>query len=159
MLLFSAALALAWDAVWPRPLAPPLLPGAVAGSRQIVLAFVAAAFVYAAFVGDFPRYSWQATVAVIVPGALALSIAWRGPLRPRPIPGPVGPVGAIAWLSVFVALSLWELVQLLLQPNLITDSYAHPTISVLTDPALATHPGRSIALLVWLLVGGWLLAR
>jgi len=53
---------------------------------------------------------------------------------------------------------LWELTQLLLQPTLTTDSYAHPTISVLTDPVLASHVGRSILLFVWLAVG-WFLVR
>ena len=56
----------------------------------------------------------------------------------------------MAWVSLFIALGLWELSALLLQPTLTTDSYAHPTISVLTDPVLATHLGRSIALFAWL---------
>jgi hypothetical protein len=55
-------------------------------------------------------------------------------------------------------LGLWELTQLLLQPTLTTDSYAHPTISVLTDPLLASHVGRSILLFVWL-AAGWFLVR
>ena len=38
-------------------------------------------------------------------------------------------------------------------PSLTTDSYAHPTLSVMSDPALATHPGRTIALFVWLAIG------
>ena len=62
----------------------------------------------------------------------------------------------MAWAAVFVTLGLWELTQLLLQPTLTTDSYAHPTISVLSDPVLATHPGRSIALFVWLALGWFL---
>ena len=56
------------------------------------------------------------------------------------------------------ALSLWELISLLLQPSLTTDSYAHPTISVLTDPVLASHPGRTIVLILWLAFG-WFLLR
>jgi hypothetical protein len=60
---------------------------------------------------------------------------------------------------VFVALGLWELTQLLLQPSLTTDSQAHPTLSVLTDPVLGTHPGRSIALFAWAAFGWFLLQR
>ena len=85
-------------------------------------------------------------------------LSWPGPLHRRPEPGPIGTVGAVAWMSVFIGLGLWELTQLLLQPNLTTDSYAHPTISTLSDPIFATHPGRTIGLLVWLLFG-WFLVR
>jgi len=57
---------------------------------------------------------------------------------------------------VFLALALWELAALLLQPSLTSPSAAHPTISTLMDPVLASHLGRSIALLLWLAFG-WLL--
>jgi hypothetical protein len=120
---------------------------------------IAAAIAFAAIVGTFGRYSWPATVAIILPGTAALLITWRGPLRHRAEPGPTPLVGIVAWASVFVALALWELTSLLLQPSLTTDSYAHPTLSVLTDPALATHPGRSIALFAWLALGGFLILR
>src|SRR5439155_6354708 len=109
--------------------------------------------------GGYHRYSWQATVAVAVPGAIALALAWRGPVRARRDPGPLDPAGAGAWLGVLVALGLWELTQLLLQPSLTTDSYAHPTLSVLSDPALATQAGRTIGLFVWLGVGLGLMLR
>jgi hypothetical protein len=56
-------------------------------------------------------------------------------------------------------LGLWELTQLLLQPSLTTDSWRHPTISVLSDPILASHPGRTIGLILWLLFGWFLLDR
>ena len=54
----------------------------------------------------------------------------------RDVP-PLDPIGAIAWVSAFVGLALWELAALLLQPSLTTDSQVHPTISVLTDPTMA----------------------
>jgi hypothetical protein len=110
-------------------------------------------------VGGFARYSWATTAAVVIPGAIVLAASWNGPLTPRPAPGPIGTVGAVAWLAVFIPLGLWELTQLLLQPNLTTDSWAHPTLSVLTDPILASHPGRAVGLMVWLLFGWFLLDR
>ncbi|MDP9342486.1 MAG: hypothetical protein M3Q23_10430 [Actinomycetota bacterium] len=58
-----------------------------------------------------------------------------------------------------LALALWELTELLLQPSLRTDSPAHPTLSVLTDPVLATYPGRSVALLLWVAFGWFLVKR
>ena len=160
ILLFSAA---AWPSQWtrwPRGRSPrPCCPGVSPGIERLPLWGVAAALAYAALVGGYPRYSWQATVAVAVPGSIALALAWRGPLMSRPDPGSFDPAGAGAWLGVLVALGLWELTQLLLQPSLTTDSYAHPTLSVLSDPALATQAGRSVGLFVWLGLGWALLLR
>jgi hypothetical protein len=133
------------------------LPAPAASSPKRLLAIPAVA--YAIVVGAFGRYSWPATVAVVVPGAAALIIAWRDSAVPRPVGPPIERAGAVAWASVFVAAGLWELTALLLQPSLTTDSPAHPTISVLTDPLLATHPGRSLVLLLWLGVGFYLMRR
>jgi hypothetical protein len=111
---------------------------------------------YAVLLGDFGGYSWPATIAATVPAAVGIVLAWRGPLHP---PGPlaeVSPSGALAWAGVFVTLGLYELTQLLLLPSLTTDSYAHPTISVMTDPVLATDLGRVIVLFVWLAIGWFL---
>ncbi|TMK85214.1 MAG: hypothetical protein E6G44_07885 [Actinobacteria bacterium] len=114
---------------------------------------------YVVVVGGFGRYSWPATVAVLCPAAGVLLIAWRGDLNQPAASRKLDPIGAIAWASVFVALAIWELTELLLQPSLRTDSYAHPTISVLTDPVLATHLGRSIVLSLWLALGWFLVQR
>ena len=48
---------------------------------------------------------------------------------------------------------------LLQQPSLTTDSYTHPTVSTLTDPVLATGPGRAVVLLAWLAFGWYLVER
>ncbi|HEY1331517.1 MAG TPA: hypothetical protein VGH10_08590 [Actinomycetota bacterium] len=158
ILLFAAAGLLGWHAVSPRPQAPPLLTRGKTGPvRAAVL--VAAGLVYAVTVGGFARYSWPATAAILVPGLAALWLAWRGPLRHREVPDTLDPLGAGAWLALFVSLGLFELTQLLLQPSLRTDSYAHPTLSVMSDPALATHPGRAIALFVWLAIGWFVIQR
>ena len=74
-----------------------------------------------------------------------------GPARPGP--------GAALWGGVLLAGGLWELGSLAQQPGLDVTSYAHPTISALTDPVLASHPGRSLALAVWLLIGWYLVRR
>ncbi len=54
---------------------------------------------------------------------------------------------------LFVAIALFELANFLLQLSPIVSSYDHPTISTVLDPVLATHQGRSVALLVWLVTG------
>ena len=96
---------------------------------------------------------------MLCPAAGVLLIAWRGNLNKSAGSRKLDPIGALAWASVFVALAIWELTELLLQPSLRTDSYAHPTISVLTDPVLATHLGRSIVLSLWLALGWFLVQR
>lgn len=114
---------------------------------------------YAAIVGSFSRFSWPATVAVAAPGALAVAVAWHEPSPRGSESATIEPSGALAWAMVFIVFGLWELANLLLQPSLATGSYAHPTISVLTDPILASHLGRSVFLAVWLASGVFLLER
>jgi hypothetical protein len=115
--------------------------------------------VYSVVVGGFARYSWPATLVVLLPGVVVLWISWRLPPRPGSDPGPIGTVGVVAWVSVFVGASIWELITLLQQPSLSTPSYDHPTLSTLTDPILASHPGRTIGLILWLSFGWFLLRR
>jgi hypothetical protein len=121
--------------------------------------FLVGALVFAVIVGGYGRYSWPATALVTIVAALGLAVAWRGPIQGGDEPGRLEPVGALAWASVFVGLGLWELTALVLQPTWTTDSRIHPTISVLTDPALSTHPGRSLALFAWLGLGWFLVQR
>jgi hypothetical protein len=59
---------------------------------------------------------------------------------------------------VWAGAAVWELTALYLQPSLHTDSYAHPTLSVLANPVLHSVPGRAAVLFAWLAFG-WYLAR
>jgi hypothetical protein len=131
--------------------------GEKAGEQRPIMALTFA-IVYAVVIGGFDRYSWPATFAVVVPGVVGLLVAFQRAQSPGPESAPIGRVGAIAWAAVFVSLGLWELANLLLQPDLVTGSYAHPTLSTLLDPVLAVHSGRSALLLAWLGLG-WYLAR
>lgn len=133
-------------------------PGSARRPRFTPLAIVGGT-AYAAIVGSFARFSWPATVAVFTPGIAAVVASWRDPIDPGPEPAKIEPAGALAWAGLFIALGLWELTNLLLQPSLETGSYAHPTISVLTDPVLATHAGRFVFLCLWLAFGAFLLER
>jgi hypothetical protein len=110
---------------------------------------VAGSLAFAAIVGDFARYSWPMTIAVLVPASAAVASSW-GPTEgatERPSDDR-DPARNIPWIVVFVALGLWELLQLLQQPSFRTDSFDHPTISVLSDRYLASYAGRSIGLLL-----------
>ena len=166
VLLGSVAAAVGRDAARqsrgiPPPAAIPLLgpPSAASRGRWLALGAMAALAAYAVAAGTFTRYSWPATMAILLPGSAALVVGWQGPLRPVPLPRAPDPVGVRAWAAVFVAAGLWELSALLQQPTLRVSSEAHPTISFLMDPVLATHPGRSVALACWLGMGWWLLNR
>jgi hypothetical protein len=127
--------------------------------RLIGIILGSAGLIYAGVVGAFSRYSWPVTIAVVALGCLMVAIGWQRPLRHRePLTG-VPLRRAWLWAVVLVSGGLWELNSLLQQPHLTTDSFTHPTISALTDPLLASHPGRSIALGAWLLIGWFVVGR
>jgi hypothetical protein len=166
VLMLIVAVGLAWDA-GRRALRHPETGEATARAdrlpgrrrRVAVIALLAGAVVYAGVVGSFSRYSWPATAGIIGLGAVVVLIGWHGPARARPDGGRLPVAGTLAWLAVLVAGCLWELSALLQQPSLTTDSSAHPTISTLTDPLLATFPGRSVVLLAWVAFGWYLVDR
>jgi len=135
--------------------------GRAAGRRRrlVVVVLLAGGVAYAAVVGSFTRYSWPATAGIIGLGTVVVLIGWHGPLRHRPARGRLPVAGTLAWGVVLVAGCLWELVALLQQPSITTDSYAHPTISTLTDPLLAGSPGRAAVLAAWLALGWYLVER
>lgn len=139
---------------------PAWLAGLTGGRRRLaVAALLAGGAAFAGVVGSFSRYSWPATAGIVGLGTVVVLIGWHGPLRARP-PGVRLPVaGTLAWIAVLVAGCLWELGALLQQPSLTTDSYPHPTISTLTDPLLATAPGRAVLLTAWLGFGWYLVDR
>ena len=138
----------------PRPAVRP-------GGRRRLLAVTAVAAcgaAYAGVVGSFIRYSWPATAGIVGLGTIVVVIGWHGPRRARPARRlPVA--GTLVWVVLLVAGCLWELGALLKQPSLTTDSYAHPTISTLTDPLLATSPGRAVLLFAWVAFGWYLVKR
>jgi hypothetical protein len=140
----------------PAPIAAGL-PATTGRHRPALLAAgLAGGVLYAVVVGSFSRYSWPATEPVAGLGAAVVAVGWRGPRHTRPAPPRPPAVGLALWGAVFVAACLWELWSLLEQPNLATSSYAHPTISTLTDPVLSTWAGRSVVLAAWLGLGWFL---
>jgi hypothetical protein len=163
----AALLATAAGAVWydhwqrvsggPRHPSVPLLrnDSALIGPARtrVVGVVLALAAVYCVVVGAWALYTWPTTVAVAVPAAVWLALAWRGPLRARPVPAAVSRRTAVLWGAVVVAAGSWELLALFEQPNLRDGSYDHPTLSYLMDTVLASHAGRTVTLALWLLLG------
>lgn len=176
--LLVVGLALAWDHVRrrvPQPSAAvaengsgPSERGAVfshdsaefrrAAMRRLLIPAVIAAVAYSAIVGLFQRYSWPATILIAIPSTAGVLLAWRVSAGSQREPGRLSAVGVAAWAFVWVGASVWELTALFLQPTLSTDSYAHPTLSVLANAILGSAPGRSVVLFSWLAFG-WYLAR
>jgi hypothetical protein len=126
-------------------------------SRLLIPATLAAA-AYAVLVGSFQRYSWPATIAVCIPATAGVIVAWWVSAGSGTEPERLSRPGVAAWAVVWVGVSVWELTALYLQPSLTTDSPAHPTLSYLADPVLASVPGRAVVLFGWLAFG-WYLAR
>jgi hypothetical protein len=143
---------------WDEP--PPLLARIRSGlGRSSIPLLLLPALGFALVIGWFDRWSMVASFAVAITGAVAIALSWHGPLREEPLEEPVEPSGRMLWMIVILALSGWELTNLFLQPSLTTDSWAHPTISVLSDPFLGSWIGRSLFILVWLRAGWGLLKR
>ncbi len=127
--------------------------------RLAAVAVLAAGVCYAVIGGSFSRFSWPATAAVVSVGTVVVLAGWQPPRRPQPDRGPLPRTGVVLWGAVLVAGGLWELWSLFQQPAMDTTSYAHPTISALTDPVLAAQPGRVLVLGGWLLLGWYLVRR
>jgi len=143
--------------VWGEP--PNLIARVRSGiDRSSIPLLLLPTVAFALVIGWFDRYSVIASLSVAGVGAAAIALAWHGPFRVEPVEA-VEPSGKTLWVLVVVALSGWELTNLFLQPSLSTDSWAHPTISVLADPALGSRIWRSFFLVVWLRVGWGLLRR
>lgn len=158
-LLAVVALALAWtreEAETPaagegEPERPRSLP-APAWAVALILAG------YAVLAGAPARFSWMATMAVVLPGALVVVAARRPAATRRPLPA-ARPTGAVLWAMVLIAIAVWELINLLLQPSFTMGSWDHPTLSTLADPIFATHAGRAAGLAAWLGAGWYLMER
>jgi hypothetical protein len=165
-LLWLVAAVLSWEAFhgraldepagqigWAGPFAHPLS----AGRRLGTLGALSVAIAYAWLGGSFGRYSVPMTAVIVLPAAAVLALGWPRPGTSTTATAPLGALGATAWGALFLAACLLELTSLLLQPSFRTDSYAHPTISYLMDPLLASHAGRALGLLAWLGLGWFLL--
>jgi hypothetical protein len=162
LVLLTVAAALARDRVRGRP--PGGVPIAAPGWADRLVrarptpALVIGGLLYSVAAGGLARFSWPAMVAVAVPGVVGVASAWHAAPGPPAEAAPIRRGGAAGWAAVFVALGLWELGAWLLQPSLTTGSPAHPTISILLDPLLGSHPGRSVGFAAWLALG-WFLVR
>jgi len=92
-----------------------------------------------------------AAVAVLLPGLVLLAYGVR---RTPKRSVRATRVTVAVWLALALVFCAWELVAF----GWGNDA-AHPTLSLLTDPVLATYPGRLAGYLLWLGTGAWLVSR
>lgn len=122
------------------------------------------ALVYALAVSFVPQTTWLLDACLAVPGLAALWVAVGPRRRVRWRSGaaattPPTPRNWWVWPGLAVGLALVELYSLLSQPGPRADSVAHPTLSTLVEPLLSSQLHRAAALVVWVLLGWWLVRR
>ena len=123
--------------------------------RRRQAAAACAAITYAWIAGAYPSFSWQSSAAVLAPGLLLLGYAAvAGPRRPLRPARRLDRRAVAVWSVPLLSFSALEIVN-----DLLGSTWEHPTLSVLADPLLAGHPGRSAAMLAWLAAGLALVRR
>ncbi len=152
-----------WDDARPRSPRPP--------AAQVAVRSLAGALVpVAGLMALLPRTSGRLDLAFAAVGLTALGWCWspgrgrhragRGAAVPeRPAPSRPAPPRWTLWPALGVSVALVELWSFVHQTSPRVDSPAHPTLSTVTEPALASTPARAVALWLWLLAGVWLLRR
>jgi hypothetical protein len=112
---------------------------------------VVVAVAYAWVVGGLRSFTTAALVGVFVP-VVVLGVA--GVVVPRRARAAALTRRAAGWLVPALAFAVLELVDLYVWHS----SYEHPSLSILLDHPLESHPVRALAVFGWL-VAGWGLIR
>ena len=106
---------------------------------------------YAALAALCRPLTVEAAAAVALPAvALVVLAARRGP-PPRVV---LARRHVAPWVGLLVLFGAWELTAALWG-----NDAAHPTLSLLLDPVLATYPGRLVGWVAWLGLGRWLVTQ
>ncbi len=129
---------------------------AVRTPRLAVLA--ATAIVLGTLMVLAPRHGLVEGLIVSGIGLTVLLLAWPDPRPADAARAPLRRAG-ILWAVVAVAACLIEVVSFLLGVPSEAAKFAHPSISLLLDPALDTIEGRVVFTALWLVVGIALLRR
>jgi len=109
--------------------------------------------VYAWFASGLQPFTLPSLVTVVGGGVVAMVVGSRLPhVRHSTSVPAVG--GAWPWLALTAALAAWELQSFVQHPR-----HDHPTLSSLSNTALASHGPRAVALLAWLAGAAWLARR
>jgi hypothetical protein len=120
----------------------PESPAAASWARPTVL--VPVLLLLALVGGWFPSFSLVATGYVLALGGALVALGSTGRVPRRASPARLTR-GAGWWLLPVLLLGLVELVDLLAG-----STPAHPSVSGVLDPVLATYPGRVLGYVAWL---------
>jgi hypothetical protein len=99
-------------------------------------------------------FSANALVAVLIPGAVLGAIAYRRPPQRIPPPDSLDIAGFSYWMIGVAVLFEWEASSFSAGSH-----FWHPSLTDLVNLAIAQHPLRSVAMLLWLLTGWGLVKR
>lgn len=108
---------------------------------------------YSLVAGWFEPLTLPAAVAVLLAGVPLVVMRLRRAVRPLPAGARPRPAVGL-WLGLLAVFGLWELTAALWG-----NDAAHPTLSLLCDPALEHYPVRVLGYALWLLAGRWLVTR
>lgn len=104
-----------------------------------------------------PRHGLVTFTTMTVIGLMMLLLAWPPLAESSSRSSPAIRRSAWWWAAIGVLLCLWEAIAFVLSVTTPGGSDAHPTISVLLDPALETLVGRIVFVGFWLAAGAGLL--
>jgi hypothetical protein len=116
---------------------------------------LAVAFGYGLLVLPLVRGGALLRLVLAAPGVVALLVLLRGRAGARPAPPPGR--GWAVWPALLVFGCLFELANFLAQPDGTTPNHAHPVLSDIVEPWLASGPARAVFCAAWLFIGWRLL--
>ena len=120
-------------------------------ARTAAIGVVLASYAWAA--GATEPFSTTSLVFVLIPGVVLAAIAVAWPPRRIPPPEKLDITGMFYWVIAVAALFEWE------ASAWKDDSLPwHPSLTDLINPLLGPHIVKSVAILLWILVG-WALVR
>lgn len=140
----SAILILDWKKAfpWHMPARPKLNKWVVSGGMVLAASIL--------FFSE--RGGWQDIVLLLALAPIALSLTYYRDHGPKPGATKVMARTRAWWVGIAITMALCELMAYI-WANVFKDDKSFPTISVLVNPILESPYGRSVFLVLWMLIG------
>jgi hypothetical protein len=135
-----------------------LLPDRTRARSLSRRAVVITAVVWGVVVMIAPRHGPVMMAVLVVIGISAVVLAWPGRRAPESSPWPRGLRRlAWAWAILVIAGCVWELGEFI--AGLLAPRAPSEALSDLGNPMLSTFAGKAAFVVVWVVLGAWLLRR
>jgi hypothetical protein len=135
-----------------------LLPDRTRARSLSLRAVVITAVVWGVVVMIAPRHGPVMMAVQVVIGISAVVLAWPGRRAPDTTPWPRGLRRlAWAWAILVIAGCVWELGEFI--AGLLAPRAPSEALSDLGNPMLSTFAGKAAFVIVWVVLGAWLLRR